>query len=95
MKDKKILHIKDNKFSEKLEEVGISKENSKELFFHFYEIEAFYLGFRTGIKNILKTKNKKKIKEELENIWDDLKNHIIKNHFIPARNLLDKNEDKF
>ena len=58
--------------------------------FHFFEIERFYLGFRANIKNILKTENKIKTEEELEYIWDELENHILKNHFIPAKNILRK-----
>jgi len=95
-KIKPLLNFNDNRLSKKFKKFGISKKEADELAFHFVEIERFCLGFRESIINILKIKNneKKNIEEELDYILGELETHIIKNHFIPTKKILDKNLNK-
>jgi len=87
---KNLISLNNDKFVKKLIESGMSKKKAWEINFHLYEIDAFCMGYRANIEGILKSKTKKETDEHLESIWDELENHVIKNHMIPVKKLLEK-----
>jgi hypothetical protein len=85
---KPILSLEDDSIAKKFMEHGMSKPKAYELYVHFFEIERFLLGVRYNIAEILDSKNKKQMIEQLDDIWGDLDSHMIKGHFTPMKNLL-------
>lgn len=93
MKTKKIKQEIDsnyNKISKKLKESSLSKDKSEELAFHLLEIRTSFDEIIDNIDNILKAKNKKEILDELDSIQNEFEFHIVNNHIIPAKNILNK-----
>ena len=84
------LASKYNKLSEKFKKTGISKDRAEELSFHFMEIEYSFDGIMKNIDNMLIAKNKEKVLEKLEDIWSEFEVHVVNNHIIPAKKILDK-----
>lgn len=84
------LDLNDARFAKKLIKSGISKKRAWELDWHFKEIERFCYGFMEDVNRIIKSKDKKKVNEILEDELNELDFHIIKNHLIPATKLLNK-----
>jgi len=87
---KQIVYPNYDRFIKKFRKFGMSKDRASELAYHFWEIEAFCVGFSYDMKDILKSKNKKEITEVLDSIQDEFSGHIIEHHFLPARKLLKK-----
>jgi len=87
-KIKPILELNDDSLAKKFIEYGMSKKKAYELFCHFFEIERFLLEVRYNIDNILKSKNKKQMIEQLDDVWGGLESHMIRGHFTPMKNLL-------
>src|SRR3989338_4728915 len=79
-------------FAKKLEEFNISKKQAGELSHHLLEIDMFVSGFKPHIEKIIKCKKSEKddFKELLEDLWGELEHHIIENHMIPAKKILNK-----
>jgi hypothetical protein len=91
MKKQKIglgLEIKYDKVIKKLKKTGISKNKAEELAFHFMEIEYSFDGFLKNIDNILSYRNKKKILNELKDIWNEFEIHVVSSHIIPVKKII-------
>ena len=86
--------------SKKLQEFGVPEKQAGELGFHFVEVDTFALKFREVVNDIVacKENEKEKVKNLLGDLRDELEHHIVTNHLIPAKKLLDditnKLEDK-
>lgn len=93
MKKQKIklrLASKYPNLNKKFKKAGMSKENTEELTFHLMEIEYSFDSIIENIDNILVARSKKKILDELEHIWSEFEFHVVNNHIIPAKKVLNK-----
>ncbi len=82
------------KFAKKLQEFGISKKQAEELEFHLLEFDIFISGFKKHIAKIIRCNEKDKIKDLLEDLWGEFEHHIIPNHLLPAKDILDNITNK-
>jgi hypothetical protein len=84
------------KFAEKLQEVGISKKQAEDLEVHFYDFDEFTIKFKDNINKIITSNENEneKAKELLEDLWGELEHHVITNHLIPAKEILNKITDE-
>ena len=71
----------------KLIKHGIPKKKAEELTFHFFEIEAFGLGFKADLLSLLKSKKKEELNDALNSIYSELDGHL-ENHLNPTKKIL-------
>lgn len=93
MKKQKIelgLGSKYMKLCKKLKKAGIPDKKAEDISFHFMEMEYSFEGFLKNIDNMLISRDKKKILEDLDSIWSDLEYHLLDTHMIPVKKILDK-----
>jgi len=74
-------------FVRKLQKSGIEKEQAEELGFHLLEFNEFIEKFDNIINEIMKVEDDK-VRKYLEELWGELETHIIKNHLLPAKKIL-------
>ena len=89
-KTKQPIDLNYNKISKKPKESNLLKNKSEELAFHLLEIRTSFDEIIDNIDNILNAKNKKEILDELDHIQNEFEFHIVNNHMIPAKNILNK-----
>jgi len=78
--------------AKKLQELGISKKQAGELSFHFLELNAFMEEFKGIVKKIeeYKKSEKEKTRDLLGKLQGELEYHIIPNHLLPAKRILNE-----
>ena len=85
-----------DKFQDKLKEFGIPKKQAEELSHHLLELDIFLNGFQPHINKIMKCKKseKDKFKDLLEELSGEFEFHIVDNHIVPAKEILNKITNK-